>query len=200
MKTLFTIALFFFSVQLLNAQVGIGTTSPDASAQIDISNAHKGMLPPRVALTGTTDVSTIASPATGLVVYNTTATSDVVAGYYFYNGSAWTQLVTGVKPIIEALGTTLSASSSGKIYYSQNAGSPVIPQNLPDGFTCEIINYSNFPNALTTLTTAYYHNKTTGWGSGVGVRTVTIVTGGSIRLTAVTILGVKRYFVTGDLQ
>src|SRR5580704_12082778 len=83
MKTLFAIALFFFSAQLLNAQVGIGTTSPDASAQIDISNAHKGMLPPRVALTGTTDVSTIASPATGLIVYNTTVTSDVVAGYYF---------------------------------------------------------------------------------------------------------------------
>lgn len=200
MKTLFIIALFFFSAQLLNAQVGIGTTSPDASAQIDISNAHKGMLPPRVALTGTTDVSTIASPATGLVVYNTTATGDVVAGYYFYNGSAWTQLVTGIKPIIEALGVTLSASSSGKIYYSQNAGAPVIPENLPDGFTCEIINYSDYPNSLTTLSSVYYYNKATGWNDGIGVNSVTIITGGSIKLTALTIGGVKCYFVTGDLQ
>jgi hypothetical protein len=200
MKTLFTIALFFFSAQLLNAQVGIGTTSPDASAQIDITNAHKGMLPPRVALTGTTDVSTIASPATGLVVYNTTATSDVVAGYYFYNGSAWMRLVTGIKTAIEADNVPLTASSSGNIYYSQNAGSPIVPENLPDGFTCEIINYSNYPNALTTLSTVYYYNKTTGWNGGVGVNTVTIVTGGSIRLTALTVLGIKCYFVTGDLQ
>lgn len=78
------------------AQVGIGTTNPNSSAQLDITSTSKGFLPPRVALTGTADVSTIVSPATGLLIYNTatagTAPNNVVPGYYYYNGTQWLHL------------------------------------------------------------------------------------------------------------
>ena len=54
-----------------NAQnVGVGTSTPNASAALDVTATNKGLLPPRVALTSTTDATTIASPAAGLLVYN----------------------------------------------------------------------------------------------------------------------------------
>ena len=79
------------------AQVGIGTTSPNASAKLDITSTNKGFLPPRVTLTGTADVATIASPATGLIVYNTatagTSPSNVTPGIYYYDGSKWQRII-----------------------------------------------------------------------------------------------------------
>jgi hypothetical protein len=52
-----------------NRNVGIGTTSPNASALLDVSSTTKGFLPPRLT---TTQKNAISSPAAGLVVYDTT--------------------------------------------------------------------------------------------------------------------------------
>ena len=49
--------------------VGIATTSPNASALLDVSSTTKGFLPPRMT---TTQRDAISSPAAGLVIYNTT--------------------------------------------------------------------------------------------------------------------------------
>lgn len=79
------------------AQTGIGTTTPHASAKLEVSATNRGFLPPRIALTGILDVSTIASPATGLVIYNTatagTTPNNVLPGYYYWDGSKWNGLV-----------------------------------------------------------------------------------------------------------
>ncbi|MFM7764149.1 MAG: hypothetical protein ACKO6I_00700, partial [Sphingomonadales bacterium] len=87
----------FASAATAQAQVGIGTNSPSASAQLELSSASKGFLPPRVTLTGTADVTTIASPATGLLVYNTatagTAPANVTPGIYFYDGAKWQRVI-----------------------------------------------------------------------------------------------------------
>ncbi len=90
---LFSIILFlvnFFSF----AQTGIGTSTPDASAKLEVSASNKGFLPPRVTLTGASDNSTIANPATGLLIYNTGNNSGLTAGYYYWSGSAWTTIST----------------------------------------------------------------------------------------------------------
>ena len=50
--------------------VGIGTSSPNSSAQLDISSSARGLLIPRMATAG---ISAISSPAKGLMVYDTTA-------------------------------------------------------------------------------------------------------------------------------
>ena len=49
------------------AQVGIGTTSPNASAALDISSTTKGLLIPRMT---TAQRNTIASSAAGLIILN----------------------------------------------------------------------------------------------------------------------------------
>lgn len=78
----------------LSAQTGIGTTSPDASAKLEVNASNKGFLPPRVTLTSQTDNSTIPNPATGLLVYNTGNNPNLVAGYYYWNGSNWATIAT----------------------------------------------------------------------------------------------------------
>jgi uncharacterized protein (TIGR02145 family) len=96
MKLFFAFFFLFFTVTT-QAQVGIGTTTPAASAKLDISSTSKGLLIPRVALTGTTDAVTISSPAVSLLVYNTTANSYVTPGYYYNSGTSgstlWVRLV-----------------------------------------------------------------------------------------------------------
>jgi hypothetical protein len=89
-KYIFLIFLFGKSF----AQTGIGTTTPHASAKLDVSSTNKGFLPPRVTLTGISDNSTIASPATGLLVYNIGDNVGLPAGYYFWNGNAWATIAT----------------------------------------------------------------------------------------------------------
>lgn len=68
--------------------VGIGTTSPDASAIIDASSTAKGFLPPRMT---NAQKGAIASPATGLTVYCTdcTATDASIGVMQTYNGTTW---------------------------------------------------------------------------------------------------------------
>jgi hypothetical protein len=50
-------------------RVGIGTAAPNASALLDVTSTTSGFLPPRMT---TTQRNAIATPADGLVVYNTT--------------------------------------------------------------------------------------------------------------------------------
>jgi hypothetical protein len=62
--------------------VGIGTTTPAASAILDITSTTKGVLFPRLT---TPEINAIASPANGLTVYNTT-----LSVLCFYDGAAST--------------------------------------------------------------------------------------------------------------
>jgi hypothetical protein len=62
---------------------GIGTTSPNASSLLEVRSTTKGVLIPRMTLT---QRNAIASPATGLLIFQTNSTP----GFYFYSGSAWT--------------------------------------------------------------------------------------------------------------
>jgi hypothetical protein len=62
--------VLLFSVISGSAQnVGIGTTSPDGSAQLDISSGGKGILIPRMTSSG---IAAIPTPAKGLMVYDST--------------------------------------------------------------------------------------------------------------------------------
>ncbi len=63
------------------AQVGIGTSSPNSKAVLDLTSTTKGLLVPRMLASEKTAIS---SPATGLLIYQT----DGTAGFYYYTGSA----------------------------------------------------------------------------------------------------------------
>jgi hypothetical protein len=109
--------LFFFLISVhLYAQTGIGTTTPEASAKLDVTSSNKGFLPPRITLTSSIDNTTIPNPATGLLVYNTGNNVGLVAGYYYWNGSGWATIAT-------ATGSGVSASyARGSRTAAQTAG------------------------------------------------------------------------------
>jgi len=102
-------------------QTAIGTTTPDASAILDISNQNpgstkRGFLGPKVALTSRTDQTTIASPASGLLVYNLGTAGLGYIGYVFWNGTEWrslnnSSLEEGTIGAITCNGVTLSPST-----------------------------------------------------------------------------------------
>ena len=102
MKNIFFILFILFVANIAKAQTGIGTTTPDASAKLEISSPNKGFLPPRVSLTATNSASPITSPANGLMVFNTvtagTSPNQVVPGYYYWDatGLQWVSLSTTV--------------------------------------------------------------------------------------------------------
>lgn len=87
-KTLIILFLFLFSL-IGNAQIGIGTVTPNASSILDVTSTTKGMLSPRMT---TAQRNAITTPADGLIVYDTTLKSL----YYFSSGSStWLPLVSG---------------------------------------------------------------------------------------------------------
>lgn len=80
--------ILFLNIALLAgicgaAQVGVGTHTPDNSAQLDVTSTDKGLLTPRMTAA---QRGAIPSPATGLLVYQT----DGTAGFYYNSGTAGT--------------------------------------------------------------------------------------------------------------
>ncbi len=68
-----------------SAQMGIGISVPDASAQLDVTAVSRGFLMPRMTMA---QRNAIASPATSLMIYQT----DNHAGHYYYTGTEWARL------------------------------------------------------------------------------------------------------------
>jgi hypothetical protein len=71
--------------------VGIGITTPDASAILDLTATDKGMLVPRMT---TALRLAIVSPATGLLVYDTDFSQ-----FWYFDGTVWVALTVGVGPV-----------------------------------------------------------------------------------------------------
>ena len=130
------------------AQTGIGTTTPNASAKLDVSSSTMGFLPPRVALTASNVFAPIAgtsSAAAGLLVYNTntagTIPHNVVPGYYYWNGTAWVQIAGGlVIDNSKSSSFSLSTADNNKLFIINSASTvSVTVPTLTIGFNCQFI-------------------------------------------------------------
>lgn len=92
------ILLLLFSAMPLQAQIGIGTTTPDASSVLEVRSTVAGILPPRLT---TAQRDAILAPAVGLFIYNTT-----VNCLEWWNGSLW----------FNGCGTTYLGSIANSVY------------------------------------------------------------------------------------
>ena len=72
------IALLFLSLNIHAQNIGIGTTTPDASAMLDVSSNNTGLLIPRLTIA---QRNAIPTPATGLLIYQTDNAPNF---YYIY--------------------------------------------------------------------------------------------------------------------
>ena len=107
---------YFFSILLLSvtisyAQVGIGTTTPDASSMLEIESTDSGILIPRMTLVQKT---AIAAPATGLLIYQIDGTE----GFWYFDGLVWTTFGGGAADndwTIHANGTDMFNANTGNV-------------------------------------------------------------------------------------
>ena len=116
------------------AQVGIGTTSPDATAALDITSITKGFLPPRM----TKAQMEAISPTEGLMIY---CTNCIPKGVYAANGTAYISMRTGGVNLPS--GVTLAAgevyTATGRIWMDKNLGAAQVATSSTD-----IASYGSF--------------------------------------------------------
>ncbi|MGB4844133.1 MAG: hypothetical protein WBP16_06695 [Ferruginibacter sp.] len=133
MKKILSILLVFSIYQSVAAQnVGIGTTTPNNSAMLDITSSSKGLLVPRV--TSAQRVA-IATPANGLMVYDTDNSS-----FWYYNGITWTNMTGG--------GASSKWNLTGNNIYNNNSANVGVglSTNINERFTLKgngLITYTN---------------------------------------------------------
>ena len=72
---------------IYNGSLGLGTTTPNASAILELSATTKGFLQPRML---STQIAAILTPAVGLRLYQT----DGVENEYVYKSTGWKQVLT----------------------------------------------------------------------------------------------------------
>lgn len=125
-------SLWFIAVQA-QQNVGIGTTTPASSAQLDISSTTKGLLIPRLTSAQRT---AIASPANGLLVYDTNTNS-----FWFYKSPAWVEISTG------SVGAN-SWSVNGNDINNTNSGSVGIGTSSPVATAKATIQTADYSTAL----------------------------------------------------
>jgi uncharacterized protein (TIGR02145 family) len=135
--------LLFFTLTSMAQNVGIGTTTPAASAQLDVSSTTKGLLPPRMT---TTQRDAIASPAAGLIIFNTTTN-----GVEIKTSLGWISLSASsadALPTIQ-IGTQKWMNKNLDVAFYRN-GDPIPQVTDPTAWA-----------ALTTGAWCYYNNDST---------------------------------------
>ena len=162
----------------LFAQVGIGTATPNTSAQLEISATNKGLLIPRVA-----QANRPASPVNGLLIYQT----DGTPGFYYYDGTSSTWKLLEVSGNNWSLTGNAGTSSNGKLGTTDNSALNFIVANQQSGFIHYVLDNTSFGfkaglnggSGLTAFGFQAAKNNTGSGNTAVGSRTLTSNTSGT---------------------
>lgn len=146
MKKITIIAALLGSVYFSSAQVGIGTSTPANSSQLEIAANDKGILIPRVELTNTTTFAPIVGDqAESLLVYNTIDRNNVTAGYYYWADNQWNRVINQAD-----LDDAAGYKEGDVIYTDVNGG--MIFQYYDENGTWQNIDFSDLVTANETKT------------------------------------------------
>lgn len=163
MKKVLAILWFsLFSIISMAQNVGIGTTTPNASAQLDVSSTTKGVLLPRMT---TTQKNAIINPSEGLEVYDLTLHQKS-----YYNGLVWTSGMSSAPDALPTIQIGLQKWTSKNLDVAFYRNGDPIPQvtdptawaSLTTGAWCFYINDSTQGNMYGKLYTWYAVNDPRG--------------------------------------
>ena len=122
MKNIFTLLAAVLLTATTFAQVGIGTSTPDASAALDLTSTTGGLLLPRMTNAQCQAISPVAA---GLMVYVT----DLNGGsFMFYDGNSWNAFAPNLVPDAPTTVTATAADSGATVSFtapSSNGGSTI---------------------------------------------------------------------------
>jgi trimeric autotransporter adhesin len=201
-KSLFLPILFLVSYYSFSQGVGIGTTVPDASAALDITHTGKGLLIPRMS---TGSINAIASPAKGLLVYDSLANKLMVntgtpAAPSWQpvasNSSGWNLTGnSGINPVSQFIGTTDNRSLRFRIGNTGAGELNPVTKNISWGLRAGASNTTGFSNIaigtdalkLNTVSTnlvamgdsSLLNNNDGTFNTGVGSKSLSFNTSGS---------------------
>jgi hypothetical protein len=119
-----------------NGNVGVGTTSPNSSAMLDVNSTTKGLLPPRMS---SSQRDAILNPVDGLIIFNTTSGC---LNYYF--SGSWLQ-TCGESAVPFVCGTSVTftyrgvpvtygtvLSQGGRCWLDRNLGATQVANSSSD--------------------------------------------------------------------
>lgn len=156
-------------------------------AQVTASNSIQ------LGNTSVTNVKTSGTITAGAVTYpNTNGTQGQVLTANANGTSSWQSIATKTYDDWPFIAASDLYQYSGYIISTQHTGMPNIPDNLPDGFTLTICNYSNGTWTSNTPATTLYYTSTSGNG---GVSTFSINPGAAVNMYVITTAGQKRYYI-----
>ena len=108
------------------SQVGIGKVNPNRSAQLEVFASDKGILIPRVKLTGSTDATSIVNGnVESLMVFNTADVADIKSGYYYWFDNKWNRILISGEAS-GAAGSVIYNSDTKQFTYIDAAGNTQI--------------------------------------------------------------------------
>lgn len=143
----------FISLSLFSQNVSISAkdTLPNAAAGLDVYFSNKGLLIPRVALTGTANFAPLSAHVAGMIVYNTATVLDVKPGFYYDDGTKW---ITGF-PVGSNIGDMLFWNGTAWAMIPVGTSGQFLQlsaTNVPSWAGVTIINASLTTTAITTFT------------------------------------------------
>ncbi|WP_396150545.1 hypothetical protein [Flavobacterium sp.] len=138
MKKAYIIFLFLGFVGL--AQTGIGTTTPNSSAKLEIASTDKGLLIPRMTK-AQREAITLPTAANGLMVYQT----DDLTGFYVNTSTTTTATWTRVNSNWSRSGNDISYTT-GNVSTTGNLTGGNVSASTISGFGANVLNISeNYP-------------------------------------------------------
>ena len=109
MKQRILLFALLYATTLTQAQVGIGTNTPNASSQLDVSSTSKGFLPPRMTAAQRNAIST---PVAGLMVWCSNCGSK--GEIQIYDGTEWVNFIGGSRQMSAATFAKLGSDIEGE--------------------------------------------------------------------------------------
>lgn len=104
-----------FSVAIANAQVGIGTSTPNISAELDVTSTSKGFLLPRMTAA---QRDAIISPVAGLTIWCTNCGTS--GEMQVYNSTLFTNMIGGAASL--GIGQSYQGGTLAYIFVSSDPG------------------------------------------------------------------------------